>query len=214
MSAGVVKICGVRTLEDAAFCVSEGVDLVGFNFFPPSPRYVEPEKVREIVSKLDLADRAVAVVVDLPLDALRMLVEASGTGWVQLHGREAPGYCRAARRLARVIRGVRLKDRKTVETLSAYDVDWLLLDAYSPQTHGGTGQRADWSLARLACTEHKVLLAGGLSPANVAEAIRAVRPAGVDTATGVESAPGEKSCDLIRRFVQQARAAFAGLAPA
>lgn len=206
---GLVKICGVKAIAAAHAARDAGADLIGFNFHPKSPRYIEPAAARAIIRELDLADRAVAVTVDLSPQRLWELVEATGARWVQLHGNEPLETLLAVKPHARVIRALRLRDASSLNALPFPEADLLLLDAYHPALEGGTGLRVDADLARRAMTLRPSLLAGGLTPDNVAAAIAEIAPLGVDTASGVETAPGVKSAELISAFVSTAKKAFA-----
>ncbi len=206
MSAPVrVKICGVTRLEDALLAVRLGADALGFNFWPGSRRFLAPAAAREIVRRLPPLVTAVGVFVDPSRDEVLRAVAASGVQVAQLHGDEPPALCSALP--LPVVKAIRVRDAASLEALAAYDgLAGLLLDAPSPG-FGGSGATFDWTLAAAAAAARPVILAGGLGPANVAEAVRAVRPFAVDVASGVESAPGVKDGELMRRFIEAAKEA-------
>ena len=206
MSAPVrVKICGVTRLEDALLAVRLGADALGFNFWPGSRRLLAPAAAREIVRRLPPLVTAVGVFVDPSRDEVLRAVAASGVQVAQLHGDEPPALCSALP--LPVVKAIRVRDAAALEALAAYDgLAGLLLDAPSPG-FGGSGATFDWTLAAAAAAARPVILAGGLGPANVAEAVRAVRPFAVDVASGVESAPGVKDGELMRRFIEAAKEA-------
>jgi len=200
-----IKICGVRTVEDALACV--GADAVGFNLYGRSKRYVTPEAARIIVAALPITLRRFAVLVNASDEEVAAAATFADT--LQLHGDETPQ--RQAELQARyprltVMKAVRLKGSLDLAALDAYS-GLLLVDADSPD-YGGSGVRADVELARSLAQRRPILLAGGLDPDNVAEAVRAVRPAGVDVAGGVESSPGSKDHTRISAFITRARAVF------
>lgn len=205
MSAPVrVKICGVTRLEDALAAVRLGADALGFNFWPRSKRFIAPEAAREIVRRLPPLVVTVGVFVDPSHEEVLRAVEASGVQVAQLHGDEPPALC-AALRLP-VVKAIRVRDAASLEALARYPVAGFLLDSATPG-YGGSGQAFDWALAAAAAAARPVILAGGLEPGNVAEAVRVVRPYAVDVASGVEAAPGVKDLERMRRFIEAAKEA-------
>ena len=207
-----IKICGVTSLADALAAAEAGVDLIGFNFYPASPRCIALERCAEISAQLALhfpRVLRVGVFVNLPAAEVRRCLEQGGLQLAQLHGDESPADRAACGSQAyKALRSV-------CENIEAYvrpGAPALLLDACVAGAYGGTGQRADWSAAAELARRAPLLLAGGLTPANVAAAIRQVRPWGVDVASGVESRPGIKDHQQIRALVAAVRAADAALA--
>lgn len=200
-----VKICGVTTLEDALVCCEAGADAIGFNFAPEAQkrgRYIDPDDALEIVEQLPPCVTTIAVCVNESLTRITDLL--SFIDRVQLHGEEAPDLC--APLGYRAIKAFRAGPGFQVESMSAYAVAAYLLDAWAPDARGGTGKTFDWEVARDAVALGKpLILAGGLTPANVADAVRQVRPYAVDTAGGVESAPGKKDHAAIKDFVRNAK---------
>jgi phosphoribosylanthranilate isomerase len=198
-----VKVCGITNLEDALAALDAGADMLGFNFYARSPRYLPPAEARKIIERLPEGTSCVGVFVNeaAPADVERIAREA-GLGAVQLHGDEPPGYCRSLRGLT-TIKALRVGADFNVESAASFDTDAVLLDAYVAGARGGTGHTFDWTLAGLTRERvHKLFLAGGLNPDNVAAAVAAVRPYAVDVCSGVETAPGRKSPELMRGFVK------------
>jgi phosphoribosylanthranilate isomerase len=206
-----VKVCGVTNLEDALAAVEAGAELLGFNFYGRSPRYIAPAEARRVVESLPEGVLTVGVFVNEegPERVLELASEA-GVGAVQLHGAESPEYCaRLAGRMT--IKALRVGEDFTAESACAYASDAVLLDAYVAGEWGGTGHTFDWSLARRTREAvPRLFLAGGLKPENVAAAVAAVRPFAVDVCSGVETSPGRKSLPLLRRFVEEVKAAGSG----
>jgi len=201
-----LKICGITRLSDAEHAVRYGATALGFVFWPQSPRAVSVDRAAAIVRALPEAVTKVGVFVNEELDIVRRVVEASGIGVVQLHGDETPEY--AGDLGLPVLRSV------TLERFDEARVEWpesatFLLDAADPVRRGGTGRPVDWAGAAEAARRRRVILAGGLTPENVADAIATVRPFGVDVSSGVEEAPGVKDVAKIARFLSSAQQAFA-----
>ena len=199
-----VKICGLTRLEDALAAARLGADALGFNFWPGSRRYLAPAAAREIIRALPPLVTTVGVFVDPTRDEAMAAAAVSGVQVLQLHGDEPPEAC--ARLPLPVLKAIRVRGPESLALLERYAgaVSGFLLDADSAG-YGGSGLTFDWALAARAAARAPVLLAGGLGPGNVAEAVRAVRPWGVDVASGVEAAPGVKDHDLMARFVRAAK---------
>jgi phosphoribosylanthranilate isomerase len=200
-----VKICGITNLEDALAAVEAGADLLGFNFYAKSPRRVSPQDARLVVEKLSPEVSCVGVFVNEEAAEVERAAREAGLGAVQLHGGETPEFCARLRDLT-TIKALRVGENFSVESASAYGTDAVLLDAFVAGSWGGTGHTFDWSVARRTREAvARLFLAGGLTPENVAGAVRVVRPYAVDVCSGVETAPGRKSFQLMRRFVEAAR---------
>lgn len=189
-----VKVCGITRAADAQAAVAFGASAIGFIFWPTSPRFIEPEAARAIVKRLPPFVTPVGVFVDEPVDRVNRVADLVGLGVVQLHGDEQPD----------MLDGIH---RPVVKALGRVDAAaaarWpdrvvLLVDANDRVRRGGTGARADWEAAAALAAVRPVLLAGGITPANVAEAVRIVAPFGIDVSSGVEDAPGIKNVDRIR----------------
>lgn len=206
----LVKICGVTNLEDALLCVEAGADMLGFNFYPRSPRYVAPEVARDITARLPAPVVGVGVFVNEESPRrVEELASLANIAAVQLHGDEPAAYCRALRGRF-VIKALRVSADFAAESASAYETQAVLLDAYSRDLYGGTGDVFDWSAARRArALVPQLFLAGGLGPHNVAEAVRAVAPYAVDACSLLERAPGLKDAGRVRAFVAAVRRADA-----
>jgi phosphoribosylanthranilate isomerase len=204
MTPPKIKICGITRLEDALAAARLGADALGFNFWPRSKRYVAPVEARKIVRRLPSFVTPVGVFVDPSRDEVRGAVDASGVAVAQLHGDEPPELCISLP--LPVLKAIRVADRHSLAALVSYEVQGFLLDAPTPG-YGGSGEIFDWALAAEVARELPIVLAGGLGPDNVAEAVRAVRPWAVDVASGVERAPGVKDHDRMRLFVERAREA-------
>jgi phosphoribosylanthranilate isomerase len=197
-----VKICGITNPEDAWLAADLGAQALGFIFYPKSPRSIKPEAARDIIKILPPLVLSVGVFVDEEAGVVREVAATVGLDWVQLHGQESPQYCRALKR--RVIKGFRVQDESSLDILPNYRdaVQAFLLDTYRPGTPGGTGETFDWGLARKARDYGPVILAGGLTAANVGQAITVAQPAAVDVASGVEAAPGVKDPEKLRAFFE------------
>jgi phosphoribosylanthranilate isomerase len=186
---------------DALRAVELGADALGFIFYSGSPRYIPPEKAAEIIRRLPPFVAAVGVFVDATAQEIGSAVRTCCLSAVQLHGREGPAFCREMP--VKVIKGFRVKGNRLPPGISRFAVDALLLDTFRAGVHGGTGEVFDWEVARRAGRYGKIILAGGLNPGNVREAVRTVRPFAVDVSSGVEAAPGKKDPALLRDFFRQ-----------
>ncbi|MBT8469323.1 MAG: phosphoribosylanthranilate isomerase [Deltaproteobacteria bacterium] len=200
-----VKICGLTTVDDALRCIELGVDSIGLNFWPASPRCVDARTARAIVEAGGDHLQTVGVFVDFTLEQVRKILRETGIGWAQLHGAEPPELLSAL--LPNAYKAIAVKDGSAIELARAYPGEHILLDASVPGMPGGTGRTFDWAIAAKVAKERRLTLAGGLTPDNVAQAVRAVKPFRVDVASGVESSPGRKDPDLVERFVDAAKAA-------
>ncbi len=200
-----IKICGITNLEDARLAVELGADALGFIFYPKSPRNVTLEAAREIIAQMPPFVTSVGVFVDEAAAVVQDLAARAGLDWVQVHGQESPEYCRSLGR--RVIKGFRIKDAESLFGLEPFRgaVQALLLDTYKTGQVGGTGEIFDWRLAREAKKYGPIILAGGLTPENVAQAITTVQPQAVDTASGTEAAPGKKDPAKLKAFFRAVR---------
>ncbi|HEX9079082.1 MAG TPA: phosphoribosylanthranilate isomerase [Desulfuromonadaceae bacterium] len=200
-----VKICGITTLEDALVAVDAGADALGFVFFAASPRHIFPEQAAAIIRRLPPFVQTVGLFVDEEPETVNSTADRCGLDIVQLHGGETPDYCDGIRR--RVLKALRVKEITCLEPMQQYRVSGFLLDAWSPDAYGGTGRTFNWEIAARAAEKSRIILAGGLTPDNVAEAIRQVRPYGVDVSSGVEAAPGRKDAARVREFIRIAKEA-------
>jgi phosphoribosylanthranilate isomerase len=220
-----VKICGITNIEDARCAASAGADLLGFIFYPRSARYVTPTQAGKITSALQAefgaaAPRMVGVFVDTPVNEITEMAATAGLDLIQLHGAETPEMVDALNVCARRARAFKAIRSRTLEgartALEKYDghpdgcdkndMPSLLIDAYHPQEHGGTGLRADVTTAQWLSRRCRLLLAGGLTPENVSEAITLIKPWGVDVSSGVDVTKGIKDHTLVRTFIAAVRA--------
>ena len=205
-----VKICGITTPADARMCLSAGADALGFNFFPGSARYIDPADSIQWIRDLGGEAARVAVVVNAPQESLQIIRESGCFDFIQFHGDENPEVCGQAG-FSRWIKAVRVSGPDDVGGSLSFATPNILLDGWTAQAYGGTGQRLDWDMVRDVVTDHparRFLLAGGLNVQNVRQAIRIVRPHAVDVASGVELSPRKKDEYLVRQFVEQAKSIF------
>lgn len=205
----LVKICGITNLDDALAAVAAGAGALGFNFYKPSPRYITPPQAREIIEQLPDSLLTVGVFVNEELDAVRTIANEAGLRAVQLHGDESPAYCRELADFY-VIKTFAVSDTFDIQALDQYEVEAIMLDTKHDRLRGGTGRVFDWSVAQQVTPSiPKLFLAGGLSPENVENAIKTVRPFAVDACSALEDTPGKKNHERMRVFVNMVR----GVAP-
>jgi len=199
-----VKICGITNREDALKAVSLGVDAVGF-IFAESPRRVDPFTAREIIRHLPSSLLKVGVFVNEAIEEVERISGCCSLNGVQFHGEESPEYCRQVS--LPVIRAVRIKNSESLEEIERYPFASILLDTWSENQAGGTGKGFSWGMALEARRQRNFILSGGLSPANVREAIHLLRPEGVDVCSGVERCHGKKDPILMKAFIEEVRKA-------
>lgn len=180
-----------------------GADALGFVFYPSSPRCVSVEKARDIIKRLPPYVTTVGVFADQDEKTIQDAVSACGLDIIQLQGKESPEFCE--RLGLRVIKAIRVKDRASLQGMERYHVRAYLLDTYRKGIPGGTGESFDWAIAGEAKKHGRIILAGGLTPENVAEAIDKVQPYAIDVSSGVETSPGKKDAHKTRRFIAAAR---------
>jgi len=206
-----IKICGITNLEDALAAVEYGADALGFVLYNKSPRAINPKAVKEIVSQLPPFITTVGVFVNEKSSEIEKIVNYAGLHVIQLHGSESlEETLNLIQGSKKVIKAIRVKDLTALEPLKEYGmVSAFLLDTYSPDIPGGTGQKFNWDIAQEAKGFGRIILSGGLTPENIEEAIRLVQPYGVDVSTGVEgSKKGTKSHKKLRLFIERAKMAF------
>jgi phosphoribosylanthranilate isomerase len=209
IDAPKIKFCGIARLEDAEHAAQLGAWAVGMIFWPGSPRVCSIDEAIAIAATLKRRTELAGVFVDAHLDEVARTAEALELTLVQLHGDEGPAYCAeiARRTGAKVIKAARVRDRADVRALHAFAAtDFHLLDAYAPGRPGGTGETFAWELAREHPRDRPLILSGGLTPDNVADAVAAVRPFAVDVASGVELEPGVKDHARMTAFAEAVRA--------
>ncbi len=198
-----VKICGITNIEDALVAIDAGADALGFNFYPKSKRYLEPEKAMKLVEEIPPPILKVGVFVNEKETVIRDLCQYLSLDYLQFHGMETPSYCEQfATPYWKVFP---LKDQQTLELMKRYHCDYYLVDTFVEEVFGGTGITGNWELAREAKKVGKIILAGGLTPENVVMAIQAVKPDGVDVASGVEDGPGKKNHQKLELFIERAK---------
>lgn len=201
-----VKICGITNLADALAAVAAGADALGFNFYTGSPRHVSMKLAAGIAKQLPPFVLRAGVFVNAGEDLVTRAIGECGLSLLQFHGDEPPEFCAQFGLMS--MKAFRIRDAESLKELPKFSTDAYLLDAWSPEARGGTGGKFNWDLAIEAQKFGKpVFLAGGLTPENVADAVRKVRPFGVDVASGVESSPGKKNHAKLRAFIQAVRAA-------
>ena len=217
-----VKICGITNSDDARVALEAGADYLGFILYPKSPRYVTPEKIRELrlgneewASQSPISNpqspQFVGVFVNETVESIADILAFTGLDYAQLHGDEPADFLQQLS--GRAFKAIRPTDVESAQDaasrfapLGLDDGPQLFIDAYDPAEYGGTGKKADWQVAaELARRYPRLMLAGGLTPANVAQAIRAVRPWAVDVSSGVEASPGRKDHNAVRAFVRAAK---------
>ena len=200
-----VKVCGITRLEDALHAVEHGATAIGFVFWPSSPRSIDSHGAAEIIAGLPSDVTTVGVFVNETVEGIRSVVGKTGIIAVQLHGDEPPEYAHAI--------GCPILRSASVDDAADIGDAWppsttLLVDAFDPVRRGGTGRVVDWSRAAQLARQRPIVLAGGLTPDNVADAVAVVRPYGVDVSSGVEATPGVKDPEKVSRFLANARNAF------
>ena len=194
-----IKICGITHLTDALTAVNAGADALGFVFVPDTPRFVKSDQVAAIVAELPPFITTVGIFASRNAAIIKTTLDQCRLDAVQIHADVTPEFCRNLDK--KVIKVVRVKDESSLSILSDYDVNAFLLDTYVEGKMGGTGELFDWNLALQAKNYGRIIVAGGLNPDNVAQAVRYVKPYGVDVSSGVESGPGHKDPDKIRKFI-------------
>jgi phosphoribosylanthranilate isomerase len=201
-----IKICGIKTIDDALAAMDAGADMIGFNFYPKSPRYIDVGQCRDIMAVMRKYGHItfVGVFVNASAEEVRATLETAALSLAQLHGDESPEVMRSLHGKAfKAFRGI----PKSVEGFARDDPPAFLLDASVKGVYGGTGKTADWSAAAELAKQYPLLLAGGLTPENVADAVEQVNPWGVDVASGVESVPGKKDSAKMKAFISAVRSA-------
>ena len=199
----LVKICGVTSVADAAVAVDAGADMIGLIFYPPSPRYVTPRQAEAIVASLPAELPAVGVFVNESLETITGIARQTGISRVQLHGDESPDLC--YRLPWRCIKTFRFTEKVKPEMMPDYPVHAFLIEGFHSELYGGGGVKADWCRVATLHGYGRIILAGGLTPDNVREAISIVGPYAVDVCSGVEDTPGRKDSAKVRAFVKRAK---------
>jgi len=195
-----IKICGITNMEDAEAAVGFGADALGFIFYKGSKRYIDPETAGDIISNLPPFLTTVGVFVNQDLDEIIEIKDKTSINAVQLHGDEDPQFCNSVP--TKVIKVFRVKGTLDPGKVAQYPVQAILLDTYSDDEYGGTGRSFDWGIIEEMSHPKKVILSGGLTPENVAEAVRIVKPYAVDVSSGVEATPGKKDHQKLKNFIE------------
>jgi phosphoribosylanthranilate isomerase len=198
-----LKVCGITSIEDARAAIDCGAHYLGFNFYRKSPRFIEPAAARGIIEQLPYETIAVGIFVNQPRpEEVIVSMHESRVQLAQLHGDEDVAYCRRVGG-ERVIKAFRITDDFDVNIVNGFPTRGILLDAYDKDLFGGTGRTINWEIARKASKFARIFLAGGLSPENIVEAIRAVEPFAVDINSGVESEPGRKDAAKLQQLKEE-----------
>jgi len=198
-----VKICGLTNCDDAAAAIDMGADLLGFNFYPRSPRFIAPEKAGEIIGRLPGFVDVAGVFVNASFDEIRETLGVCPLNWVQLHGDETPDFCRSFFSVnVKTMKALRVKDQSDIQKAEGYFTDAILLDAFDPQKYGGTGLTFDWNI--VGHIGKRIFLAGGINPDNAAKAIE-LGVYGIDICSGIEAAPGKKDHEKMKKLFENIR---------
>ena len=204
-----VKICGITNLDDAMRAAELGADAIGFVFYSDSPRAVDPRVVKGIVRRLPPFVTSVGVFASASHHEIIEIVDVCGLDVIQIQGDESPEFCDKLG--SRVIKAIRVRDSSSLEKMKLYSVRAFVLDTYREEALGGTGKTFDWSLALDAKRYGSIILAGGLTPENIQDAVDTVRPVGVDVSSGVEKKVGIKDPEKVKKFIRTAKEAFSQL---
>jgi len=198
-----VKICGLTNLEDALVAAEAGADALGFVLYVRSPRCAKPTAVQWSIRQLPPYVTTVGVFANIGAKEILDMMERCGLDLAQLQGDEPPSVCK--RLGSKAVKAIRVKDRDSLDSMKNYSVRAFVLDTYTEENFGGTGKRFDWDLAVAAKQYGRIILAGGLNPENVREAIQKVRPYGVDVSSGIEERIGKKNPEKVRQFIARAK---------
>jgi phosphoribosylanthranilate isomerase len=195
-----VKICGLTNYRDAAAAVDLGADLLGFNFYPESPRFITPEQAAQIINKLPAFIHVAGVFVNASLDQIKEAISECNLDWVQLHGDESPEFCESLLSInVRTMKAIHVKDQEDIERAESFFTDAVLLDAFDPEKYGGTGLTFDWNI--IGHISKRIFLAGGINPDNVAAAI-GLGVYGIDVCSGIEARPGKKDHRKMKKLFE------------
>ena len=198
-----VKICGITNYRDAAAAVDMGADLLGFNFYPKSPRFISTQKATEIVNKLPSFIDIAGVFVNASLDDIQEAINQCQLNWIQLHGDESPEFCKEfLSHNVKIIKAIRVKDQADIEKANSFFTDAVLLDAFDPEKYGGTGLTFDWNI--IGHIGKRIFLAGGINPDNAAAAVE-LGVYGIDVCSGIEAKPGKKDHKKMKELFDNIR---------
>jgi phosphoribosylanthranilate isomerase len=198
-----VKICGITNYEDATAAADMGADILGFNFYKESPRYIEPQKATEIIDKLPAFVSVAGVFVNAPLEEIHKAINLCQLNWIQLHGDETPKFCSLLPSYnVKTIKAIRVKEQRDIKRAEDFFTDAILLDAFNPEKYGGTGLTFDWNI--IGNISKRIFLAGGINPDNVVRAVE-LGVYGLDVCSGVEERPGKKDHKKMRQLFDNIR---------
>ncbi len=198
-----VKICGITNYEDAAAALDMGADLLGFNFYPKSPRYITPENATKVINKLPAFIDLAGVFVNESVEQIHETQSLCRLDWVQLHGDESPEFCKQLlSHNVKVMKALRVKEQADIKKVDDYYTDAILLDAFDPKKYGGTGLTFDWNI--IGHIGKRVFLAGGINPDNAADAVK-LGVYGIDVCSGIEAEPGKKDHQKMRKLFDNIR---------
>ena len=195
-----VKICGITNYQDAVAAVDLGVDILGFNFYPKSPRYMNIEEAKKIIAKLPGFVDIGGIFVNALYDEIRLTMEQCQLNWIQFHGDETSEFCDSFRSLnVKTMKAIRVKDQYDIEKAEFFNTDAILLDAFDPEKYGGTGIAFDWNI--VGHIGKRIFLAGGINPDNAAKAVE-LGVYGIDICSGIESDPGKKDHNKMKKLFE------------
>jgi len=198
-----VKICGITNYQDAISAVDMGADLLGFNFYPKSPRFISPEKAVKIINKLPGFIDIAGVFVNESFKQIQETISQCQLNWVQLHGDESPKFCQLFLSLnVKTMKALRVKAQSDIRQAESYFTDAILLDAFHPEKYGGTGITFDWNI--VGHIGKRIFLAGGINPDNAATAVK-LGVYGIDVCSGIEEAPGKKDHEKMKKLFENIR---------
>ncbi|MHC4088289.1 MAG: phosphoribosylanthranilate isomerase [Planctomycetota bacterium] len=198
-----VKICGITNYEDAQAALDMGADLLGFNFYAKSPRFVPPEKARQIINMLPGFVDIAGVFVNESIEQINETKNLCQLDWVQLHGDESPKFCKQfLSHNVKVMKAIRVKEQSDIQQAEDYFTDAILLDAYDPEKYGGTGLSFDWNI--IGHINKRIFLAGGINPDNAADAVE-LGVYGIDICSGIEAEPGKKDHRKVKKLFENIR---------
>jgi phosphoribosylanthranilate isomerase len=198
-----VKICGITNYKDAAAAVDMGADLLGFNFYPKSPRYIAPAKAVEIINKLPAFIDLAGVFVNESIEKIHETKNFCQLDWIQLHGDESPEFCKQfLSHSVKIMKAIRVKDQKDIERAESFFTDAILLDAFDPEKYGGTGLTFDWNI--VGHIGKRIFLSGGINPDNAVAAVE-LGVYGIDVCSGVEAEPGKKDHKKMKKLFENIR---------
>ena len=198
-----VKICGITNHRDAMAAVDMGADLLGFNFYPESPRYIKPSKAAKIIGKIPAFVDVAGIFVNEEFEEIRQVIDMCQLSWVQLHGDESPEFCKKFRTInVKIMKAIRVRGMEDIEKTNGFFTDAILLDAFQRGKYGGTGITFDWNI--VGHIEKRVFLAGGINPDNAAEAVK-LGVHGIDICSGIEISPGKKDHKKMKKLFNNIR---------